>query len=66
MTLFAEPTPHEILGRLKPDLLVKGGDYAPDEVLGREVVESYGGEVRVLAHRPGLGSSEIIRKLEGV
>jgi D-beta-D-heptose 7-phosphate kinase/D-beta-D-heptose 1-phosphate adenosyltransferase len=66
VTVFAEPTPHEILERVRPDLLVKGGDYAPSEVVGREIVESYGGEVRVLAHRPGLGSTEIVRKLAEV
>jgi D-beta-D-heptose 7-phosphate kinase/D-beta-D-heptose 1-phosphate adenosyltransferase len=47
-------------------VLVKGGDYAPGEVVGREVVEQYGGEVRVLAHRHGLGSTAIIRRLEEV
>jgi len=66
VTVFAEPTPHEILRKVKPQVLVKGGDYAPGEVQGREIVEEYGGEVRVLAHRPGLGSTAIIRKLEEV
>ena len=66
VTVFAEPTPHEILGRVKPDVLVKGGDYAPSEVLGREIVEAYGGDVRVLAHRPGLSSSQIVQKLAEV
>jgi D-beta-D-heptose 7-phosphate kinase/D-beta-D-heptose 1-phosphate adenosyltransferase len=66
VTVFAEPTPHEILGRIKPDVLVKGGDYAPSEVVGREVVEAYGGLVRVLAHRRGLSSSEVVRKLAEV
>ena len=66
VTVFAEPTPHEILGCVKPDVLVKGGDYAPSEVVGREVVEAYGGDVRVLAHRPGLSSSQIVQKLAEV
>ena len=48
------------------DILAKGGDYATDEVEGRAFVEGYGGQVHVLAHRPGLGSTEIIRKLEEV
>jgi D-beta-D-heptose 7-phosphate kinase/D-beta-D-heptose 1-phosphate adenosyltransferase len=66
VTVFAEPTPHEILGRVKPDVLVKGGDYAPSEVLGREVVEAYGGDVRVLAFRRGLSSTDVVRKLAEV
>jgi D-beta-D-heptose 7-phosphate kinase/D-beta-D-heptose 1-phosphate adenosyltransferase len=66
VTVFAEPTPHQILERVRPDVLAKGGDYAPSEVLGREVVESYGGEVRVLAYRPGLSSSDVIRRLAEV
>ncbi len=66
VTVFSEPTPVEILQRVKPDVLAKGGDYAADEVEGRAFVEGYGGAVHVLAHRAGLGSTEIIRKLEGV
>ncbi len=66
VTFFAEPTPREVLARLKPDVLVKGGDYTRDTVEGRADVEAYGGEVHVLTHRPGLGSTEIIRKLEEV
>ncbi len=66
VTVFAEPTPQEILQKVRPHVLVKGGDYAPGEVVGREIVEEYGGEVRVLAHRPGLGSAAIIRRLEEV
>ncbi len=66
VTVFGEPTPHEILRRLRPDVLVKGGDYNLDEVVGREVVEGYGGEVRVLGFRPGLSSSAAIERLEGV
>jgi D-beta-D-heptose 7-phosphate kinase/D-beta-D-heptose 1-phosphate adenosyltransferase len=66
VTVFTEPTPHRILERVRPDILVKGGDYAPSEVLGREIVEAYGGDVRVLAYRPGLSSSDVIRRLAEV
>ena len=63
VTVFDEPTPHDLLRRIRPDVLVKGGDYAVDAVEGREIVASYGGEVRVLAHRPGLGSTQVMEKL---
>ena len=65
VTVFDEPTPHSILREVRPDVLVKGGDYAPDQVEGREVVEGLGGEVRVLAHRPGLSTSAIVERLSG-
>jgi D-beta-D-heptose 7-phosphate kinase/D-beta-D-heptose 1-phosphate adenosyltransferase len=66
VTVFAEPTPHEILDRVRPDVLVKGGDYAPSDVVGREIVATYGGDVRVLAHRRGLSSTDVVRKLARV
>lgn len=45
---FADATPERLLHLLKPDLLVKGGDYSLNQVVGKEIVEAYGGEVRVL------------------
>jgi D-beta-D-heptose 7-phosphate kinase/D-beta-D-heptose 1-phosphate adenosyltransferase len=63
VTIFEEPTPVELLKQLKPDVLVKGGDYSIEEVLGREVVESYGGTVRVLTHRPGVGTTQLLQHL---
>jgi D-beta-D-heptose 7-phosphate kinase/D-beta-D-heptose 1-phosphate adenosyltransferase len=62
VTVFSEPTPHEILHRIRPDVLVKGGDYSRQTVEGREIVEAFGGRVRVLAHRPGLSSTEVIQR----
>ena len=66
VTTFAEPTPRELLERVRPDVLVKGGDYSKDTIEGRAMVEGYGGEVHVLPYRAGLGSTEIIRKLQEV
>lgn len=60
VTVFDEPTPHAVLERIRPDVLVKGGDYALDQVIGREIVQGYGGEVRVLVHKPGLSSTKAI------
>jgi D-beta-D-heptose 7-phosphate kinase/D-beta-D-heptose 1-phosphate adenosyltransferase len=58
--LFDEPTPHEVLRRVRPDVLVKGGDYRPDQVVGREVVEGYGGRVCLAGRQPGLSTSRLI------
>lgn len=52
-------TPHALLQRLHPDILVKGGDYAPDEVVGREFVE----EVHIVPLLAGHSSSDIIQRL---
>jgi D-beta-D-heptose 7-phosphate kinase / D-beta-D-heptose 1-phosphate adenosyltransferase len=63
--VFEEPTPHALLERLKPDLLVKGGTYACDEIVGRELVESYGGQVKALGAIPGVSTTEILNRLRG-
>ena len=62
VTLFPESTPHALLEFLKPDLLVKGGDYGVDGIIGREVVWAYGGEVKALSVVQGLSTSEIIER----
>jgi D-beta-D-heptose 7-phosphate kinase / D-beta-D-heptose 1-phosphate adenosyltransferase len=59
--VFAGDTPHEVVRRVRPDVLVKGGDYAPAEVVGREVVEGYGGRVCVTARREGLSTTAVVR-----
>ena len=51
VTLFPEPTPMALIEALRPDVLVKGGDYAIDEVVGRDFVESYGGHVELVPDR---------------
>jgi D-beta-D-heptose 7-phosphate kinase/D-beta-D-heptose 1-phosphate adenosyltransferase len=65
VVIFDEATPHALLARLKPDLLVKGGTYAHDEIVGWELVESYGGEVKALGTVPGISSTRIIQQLRG-
>ncbi len=60
---FTDDTPASLIATLLPDVLVKGGDYKPEDIAGaRDVLES-GGEVRVLAFRDGHSSSRIIDKL---
>jgi D-beta-D-heptose 7-phosphate kinase/D-beta-D-heptose 1-phosphate adenosyltransferase len=60
---FSDDTPASLIATLLPDVLVKGGDYKPEDIAGaRDVLES-GGEVRVLAFRDGHSSSRIIDKL---
>lgn len=62
---FSEDTPERVIGVALPDVLVKGGDYRPDDIAGSRSVLENGGEVRVLAFRDGQSSSRIIDKLLG-
>lgn len=60
---FADDTPEQLLERIRPDVLVKGGDYGIEEVVGGEFVRSYGGEVRVLAFLDNCSTSAIVEKV---
>lgn len=63
VTLFDEPTPLELITSLRPDVLVKGGDWAKETTVGREVVEESGGEVVILPFVEGSSSSNIIETI---
>jgi D-beta-D-heptose 7-phosphate kinase/D-beta-D-heptose 1-phosphate adenosyltransferase len=60
---FSEDTPERLICELAPDLLVKGGDYKPEEIAGYECVTRNGGEVVVLAYEEGCSTSEIIKAI---
>lgn len=62
---FSEDTPEALLETLRPDILVKGGDYAADEVVGAAIVEGYGGEVQVLSLVADLSTTAIVARLRG-
>jgi D-beta-D-heptose 7-phosphate kinase / D-beta-D-heptose 1-phosphate adenosyltransferase len=59
VVLFCEDTPEELLSHLKPDILVKGGDYKPEEVAGRE----YAGRVEILPFVDGYSTTGLISKI---
>jgi D-beta-D-heptose 7-phosphate kinase/D-beta-D-heptose 1-phosphate adenosyltransferase len=63
VTIFDEATPHALLERVKPDLLVKGGTYTPDEIVGREIVESHGGQVKALGAVPGISTTRVLEQV---
>lgn len=60
---FADDTPERLLKKLKPDILVKGGDYTVDQVVGADIVYAYGGEVRVLGVIKDISTSLIIERM---
>jgi rfaE bifunctional protein nucleotidyltransferase chain/domain len=63
VVIFDEPTPREVIARLLPDILVKGGDWADDKIVGREEVEAAGGRVVSVPVLPGHSTSEILRRI---
>ena len=63
VVVFDEDTPLELITALRPDILVKGGDYTPEGVVGRELVESYGGRVELINFVDGKSTTNIINKI---
>ncbi len=61
--VFDESTPARLIEMLQPDVLVKGGDWAPDQIVGRETVERRGGQVRALPYVDGASTSGIIERI---
>ncbi len=61
---FSEDTPAKLIESVLPDILVKGGDYRPDEIAGGKAVLANGGEVRVLAFRDGHSTTRMIERLK--
>jgi rfaE bifunctional protein nucleotidyltransferase chain/domain len=64
VTVFEETSPRLLISRLLPDILVKGGDYALDEIHGKEEVEAAGGRVVSLPFIAGVSSSAIIDRMK--
>jgi len=63
VVIFNEDTPYELLREIRPDFLIKGGDYSLDEIVGRNIVESYGGKVKVIPVLKGKSTTDIINKI---
>ncbi len=63
VTVFDEPTPREIISALLPDVLVKGGDWGIDAIIGREEVEAAGGQVISLPFVDGCSTSDVIQRI---
>ncbi len=61
--VFDEGTPHAIISRLQPDVLVKGADWAEDAIVGRDVVEARGGRVVRMPVEQGFSTTELIARI---
>jgi len=64
VVVFDEDTPLAAIETLRPDVLVKGGTYTTNQVVGREIVEAYGGEVRVTGVVDGISTTRIVDSLD--
>lgn len=64
VTLFDEDTPRALIAALLPDILVKGGDYRPEAVVGKAEVEAAGGKVMIIPFLEGRSTTGLIQKLQ--
>ena len=63
VTIFDEPDPYRVISELKPDILVKGGDWPIEKIIGRDVVETRGGRVINVPYVKGASTTGIIEKI---
>ncbi|MGA1846198.1 D-glycero-beta-D-manno-heptose 1-phosphate adenylyltransferase [Deferribacter abyssi] len=63
VTYFDEDTPYEIIKKIQPDILVKGGDWKEDEIVGADIVKKKGGKVFSLNYEKGFATTNIIDKI---
>jgi rfaE bifunctional protein nucleotidyltransferase chain/domain len=66
ITIFGEDTPLELIRLLRPQVLVKGGDWGPEAVVGKEIVEENGGKVVVIPYQPGFSTTDTISRILSV
>lgn len=65
VVVFDDDTPERLIRELRPDVLVKGGDWAPERIVGREFVESIGGKVVSIPLRAGFSTTALIERIRG-
>lgn len=63
VAIFTEDTPYNLIKKIQPDVLVKGGDYKPEEVVGRDIVEARGGKLVLIDFVDGKSTTNIINKI---
>ena len=64
VVLFSEPTPERLIRSIRPDFLVKGGDWKKEKIVGSAFVESYGGKVRSLPFVKGYSTTNLLEKIK--
>ena len=66
ISVFNEDTPLALIKYTTPDILVKGADWKKEDIVGKEIVESYGGRVKTIKYIKGYSTTEIIRRIKGL
>jgi len=61
---YDEPDPYRVIAAIQPNVLVKGGDWTPDKIIGRETVEARGGTVKTIPLVPGVSTTAIVEKIK--
>ncbi len=64
VVIFNEKTPYKLIKKVKPDILVKGGDWKVEDIVGSDIVQSYGGDVRSISYIEGKSTTNIIEKIK--
>jgi len=65
VVIFEEPDPLRVIEEIRPHILVKGGDWSVNDIVGRQVVEESGGRVLSIPLKPGVSTTHIIKKITG-
>jgi D-beta-D-heptose 7-phosphate kinase/D-beta-D-heptose 1-phosphate adenosyltransferase len=63
IVVFDEPTPLRVIQAIRPDVLVKAGDYRKDQIVGADWVESYGGRIHIADYCEGLSTTRIVQRI---
>jgi rfaE bifunctional protein nucleotidyltransferase chain/domain len=66
VTVFDEETPHAVISAIQPDILVKGADWGPDNIIGRDVVEARGGRVVRIELATGFSTTDLILRVRAL
>jgi rfaE bifunctional protein nucleotidyltransferase chain/domain len=61
---FDQDTPYDLIGQVQPDVLVKGADYKPEDIVGYDIVKAKGGEIRTIEFLQGFSTSQIEKKIK--
>lgn len=65
VVIFEEDTPMKLIGEIRPSVLVKGGDYTREQVVGHEIVEAIGGQVLLVDVLPGFSTTSLVNRARG-
>jgi len=64
VAIFDKATPYELIKLIQPDILVKGGDWAAEDIVGSDIVLARGGAVKSLQFAPGFSTTGLLRKIQ--